>query len=149
MQIYLFATITMLHSLTTVVGLVVVQYRILDQMEMMKTVQMKNVMMNMVKMLMMNAMEMMRMLKLIDMHHSFELSTKFWRMNKGYMSLHKHHLVMYQITQMMRHWMSHPLLPITYHQHLNFNMLKTWIMLLQVVGLHGCSLLPVIRVENS
>ena len=44
---------------------------------MMKTVQMNNVMMNMVKMLMMNAMEMMRMLKLIDMHHSFELSTKF------------------------------------------------------------------------
>ena len=122
---------------------------ILDQMEMMKTVQMKNVMMNMVKMLMMNAMEMMGMLKLIDMHHSFELSTKFWRMNNGYMSLHKHHLVMYQITQMMRHWMRHPLLPTTYHQHLNFNMLKTWRMLLQVVGLHGCSLLPVIRVENS
>ena len=116
---------------------------------MMKTVQMKNVMMNMVKMLMMNAMEMMGMLKLINMHHSFELSTKFWKMNKGYMSLHKHYLVMYQITQMMRHWMSHPLLPITYHQHLNFNMLKTWIMLLQVVGLHGCSLLSIIRVENS
>ena len=53
------------------------------------------------------------------------------------MSLHKHHLVMYQITQMIRHWMSHPLLIITYHQHLNFNMLKTWIMLLQVVRLHG------------
>ena len=88
------------------------------------------------------------MLKLMDMHQSFELSTKFWRMNKGYMSLHKHHLVMYQITQMMRHWMSHPLLIIAYHQHLNFNMLKTWIMLLQVVGLHGCSILPVIRVEN-
>ena len=88
----------MLHSLTMVVGLVVVQYRILDQMEMMKTMQMKNVMMNVLKMLMMNAMEMMGMLKLIDMHHSFELSTKFWRMNKVYMSLHKHHLVMYQIT---------------------------------------------------
>ena len=53
--------------------------------------------------LMMNVMEMMGMLKLMDMHHSFELLTKFWRMNKGYMSLHKHHLVMYQITQMMRH----------------------------------------------
>ena len=88
----------MLHSLTMVVGLVVVQYRILDQMDMIKTVQMKNVMMNMVKMLTMNAMEMMGMLKLIDMHHSFELSTQFWRMNNGYMSLHKHHLVMYQIT---------------------------------------------------
>ena len=81
----------------------------------------------------------------VDGHSSsFRLSTKFWRMNKGYTSLHKHHLVMYQITQMMIHWMSQPLLIITYHQHLNFNMLKTWIMLLQVVGLHGCSILPVI-----
>ena len=53
----------MLHNLTTIVGLVVVQYRILDQMEIMKTVQMKNVMMNMLKMLMTNAMEMMGMLK--------------------------------------------------------------------------------------
>ena len=101
--IYLFVTITMLHNLTTVVGLVAVQYRILDQMEMMKTVQIKKVMMNTMKMLMMNVMEMMGMLKLIDMHHPFELLTKFWKMNKGYMSLHKHHLVMYQITQMMRH----------------------------------------------
>ena len=89
----------MLHSLTTVVGLVVVQYRILDQMAMMKIMQMKNLIMNMVKISMMNAMEMMMgMLKLIDRHHSFELSTKFWRMNRVYMSSHKHHLVMYQIT---------------------------------------------------
>ena len=63
----------MLHNLTTVVGQVAVQYRILDQMEMMKTVQMKKVMMNMMKMLMMNVMEMMGMLKLMDMHHPFEL----------------------------------------------------------------------------
>ena len=62
-----------MHNLTIVVGLVVVQYRILDQMEMMKTVQMKKVMMNMMKMLMMNVMEMMGMLKLMDMHHPFEL----------------------------------------------------------------------------
>ena len=88
----------MSHSLTTVVGLAVVQYQILDQMEMMKIMQMKNVMMNMVKMLMMKAMEMMGVLKLIDRHHSIELSTKFWRMNKVYTSPHKHHLVMYQIT---------------------------------------------------
>ena len=40
--------------------------------------------------------------------------------------------------------------PVHYHlpPHLNLNMLKTLIMLLQVVGLHGCSILPVIRVEN-
>ena len=44
---------------------------------MMKTMQMKKVMMNMMKMLMMNVMEMMGMLKLMDMHHPFELSTKF------------------------------------------------------------------------
>ena len=65
---------------------------------MMKTVQMKKVMMNMMKMLMMNVMEMMNMLTLMDMHPPFELLTKFWRMNKGYMSQHKHPLVMYQIT---------------------------------------------------
>ena len=63
----------MLHNLTTVVGLVAVQYRKLDQMEMRKTVQMKKVITNMMKMLMMNVMEMMGMLKLMDMHHSFEL----------------------------------------------------------------------------
>ena len=62
----------MLHNLTTVVGLVAVQYRILDQMEMMKTAPMKKVMMNMMKMLMMNVMKM-RMLKLMNMHHPFEL----------------------------------------------------------------------------
>ena len=79
---------------------------------------------------------------------SFRTFNQVWRMNKGCMSLHEHHLVMYQITKMMRHWMSHPLLIITYHQHLNFNMLKTWIMLLQVVRLHGCNILLVIRVDN-
>ena len=39
----------------------------------------------------------------VGMHHPSELLTKFWRMSKGYMSLRKHHLVMYQITQMLRH----------------------------------------------
>ena len=48
----------MLHNLTMVVGLLAVQYRIPDQMEMMKTAQMKKVMMNMMKTLMMNVMEM-------------------------------------------------------------------------------------------
>ena len=62
----------MLHNLTMVVGLVAVQYRIPDQMEMMKTAQMKKVMMNMMKTLIMNVMEM-QMLKLMDMYHPFEL----------------------------------------------------------------------------
>ena len=52
-------------------------------------------------------------------------STKFWRMSKGYMYLPMQHLVMYRITQMLRNQMSHPLFIITYHQHLNLNMLKT------------------------
>ena len=56
---------------------------------------------------------------------SFQVSTKFWRMSKGYMSLPMQHLVMYRITQMLRNQMSHPLFIITYHQHLNLNMLKT------------------------
>ena len=42
------------------------------------------------------------MFKLMDMYHPFILSTKFWRMSKGYMSLSMHHRVMYQITQMLR-----------------------------------------------
>ena len=109
----------MLHNLFKVMGLVPVQNRIQDKMEMMMTVPMKKVM---IKMLMRNVLEMMTMLTLMEMHPPFELLTKFWRMNKGYMSQHKHHLVMYQITQMMRHWMSHPLVIITYHQRLNFNM---------------------------
>ena len=88
----------MLHNLIKVVGLVPVQYRIQDKMEMMKTVLMKKVMMNMMKTLMMNVLEMMKMLTLMDIHSPFELLTKFWRINKGYISQHKHHLVMYQIT---------------------------------------------------
>ena len=63
--------------------------------------------------------------QMMDMYHSSRLSTKFWRMRKGYMSLCMQHLVMYQITQMLRNQMSHPLFIITYHQHLNLNMLKT------------------------
>ena len=63
------------------------------------------------------------------------------------MSLHKHHLVMLSNHPDDETLDEYPLLIITYHQHLNFNMLKTWIMLLQVVGLLGCSILPIIRVE--
>ena len=44
---------------------------------------------------------------------------------EGYMFLPIQHLVMYRITQMLRNQMSHPLFIITYHQHLNLNMLKT------------------------
>ena len=50
----------MLHNLTMVVGLVAVQYRILtdvEYMEIMKTVNMKKLMMNLMKMLMTNLME--------------------------------------------------------------------------------------------
>ena len=92
----------MLQNLIMVVGLIAVQYRILEFLEMMKTALMKKLMMNMMKMLMMNVMKM-RMFKLMDMYHPSELLTKFWRMSKGYMSLRKHHLVMYQIIQMLRH----------------------------------------------
>ena len=49
--------IIMLHNLPMVVGLVVVQYRILEYMEMMKTALMKKLMINLMKMLMMNLME--------------------------------------------------------------------------------------------
>ena len=91
---------------------------------MMKTALMKKLMMNMIKMLMMNLMETW-MFKLMDLYHHFRFSTKFWRMSKGYMSLPMQHLVMYRITQMLRNHMSHPLFIITYHQHLNLNMLKT------------------------
>ena len=80
----------MLHNLTTVVGLVAVQYRILEYMEMMKTALMKKLM----KMLMMNLMKT-RMFKLVDMYHHSRFSTKYWRMSKGYMSLPMQHLVMY------------------------------------------------------
>ena len=76
----------MLQNLTMVVGLVAVQYRILEYMEMMKTELMKKLMMNLTKMLMMNLMET-RMFKLMDMYHHFRFSTKFWRMSKRYMSL--------------------------------------------------------------
>ena len=48
------------------------------------------------------------MFKLMDVYHPSVLLTKFWRMRKGYMSLRMHHLVMYQITQMLRNSMSHP-----------------------------------------
>ena len=64
------------------------------------------------------------------------------------MSLPMQDLVMYQITQMLRNQMSHPLFIIIYHQHLNLNMLKAYVMLFQVVGLHECNILPVIGVEN-
>ena len=77
------------------------------------------------------------MFKLMGMYHHSILSTKFWRMSKGYMSLRMRHLMMYQITQMLRNMMSHPLVSITYHHHLNLNMLKTLVMLFQVIGLHG------------
>ena len=77
------------------------------------------------------------MFKLMNMYYPSILSTKFWRMSKGYMSLHIQHLVMYQITRMLRKHMSHPLFIITYHHHLNWNMLKTLVMLFQVIGLHG------------
>ena len=69
------------------------------------------------------------MCKLMDMYHPSRLSTKFWRMSKGYMSLHMQHLVMYQITQMLRNQMSHLLFIITYHHHLNLNMFKTLVKL--------------------
>ena len=49
--------IIMLKNLTVVVGLVVVQYWILEYMEMMKAVLMKKLMMNLMKMLMTNLME--------------------------------------------------------------------------------------------
>ena len=39
----------------------------------------------------------------VEVHGHASSFRTFWRMNKGYMSLHKHHLVMYQISQMMRH----------------------------------------------
>ena len=77
------------------------------------------------------------MFKLMDMYHPSILSTNFWRMSKGYMSLHMQHLVMYQITQMLRNQISHPLFIITYDHHLNLDMLKTLVMLFQVIGLHG------------
>ena len=62
----------MFHNLTMVVGLVAIQYRILDFLELMKTALMKKVMMNMMKMLMMTVMKM-RTLKLMDMHHPSKL----------------------------------------------------------------------------
>ena len=73
------------------------QYWILEYVEMMKTALMKKLMMNVMKMLMMNLMETL-MFKLMGMYHPSVLSTKFWRMSKGYMSLRMHHCVMYQIT---------------------------------------------------
>ena len=44
--------------------------------------------------------------------------------------------------------MSHNLFIITCHHHLNLNMLKTLVMLFQVIGLHGCNILSIIQVEN-
>ena len=88
------------------------------------------------------------MLKLMNMYHPSKLSTKFWRMGKGYMSLRMQHLVMYQIPRMLRNHMSHLLFIITYHHHLNLNMLKTLVMLFQVIGLHGCIILLDTQVEN-
>ena len=69
------------------------------------------------------------MCKLMDMYHPSRLSTKFWRMSKGNMSLLMHHLMMYQITQMLKNQMSHPLFIITYYHHLNLNMFKTLVIL--------------------
>ena len=86
------------------------------------------------------------MLKMIDMYHPSILSTKFWRMSKGYMSLRMQNLIMYQITYMLRNQMSHPLFIITYHHHLNLNL--TLVMLFQVIELHGGSILPDTQVEN-
>ena len=64
------------------------------------------------------------------------------------MSMRIQHLVLYQITQMLRNQMSHPLFIITYNHHLNLNMLKTLVMLFQVIGLHGSNILPDTQVEN-
>ena len=49
--------IIILQNLIMVVGLVAVQYQILECMEMMKTVLMKKLMINLMKMLMMNLIE--------------------------------------------------------------------------------------------
>ena len=87
----------MLQNLTIAVGLVAVQYRILEYMEMMKTVFMKKIMINPMKMLMMNLMETW-MFKLMDIYHPSRFSTKFWRMS----NLPMQHLVMYRITHMLR-----------------------------------------------
>ena len=77
------------------------------------------------------------MFKLMDMYYPSRLSTKFWKMSKRYMSLCMQNLVMYQITQILRNQMSHSLFIITYHHNLNLNMLKTLVVLFQVIGLHG------------
>ena len=64
------------------------------------------------------------------------------------MSLRMQHLMMYKITQVLRNQMSHPLFIVTYHHHLNLNMLKTLVMLFQVIRLHRCNILPNTHVEN-
>ena len=79
---------------------------------------------------------------------SFQTSTKFWKMGKGYISLPMQHLMMYRITQMLRNQMSHHLFNITCHHHLNLNMLKTLVILFQVIRLYGCNILPIIQVGN-
>ena len=56
---------------------------------------------------------------------SFHIFNQVLENEQGIMSLPMQHLVMYRITQMLRNQMSHPLFIITYHQHLNLNMLKT------------------------
>ena len=53
------------------------------------------------------------MFKMMNIFYPSILLTKFWGMRKGYMSLWMWHLVMYQITQMLRTQMSHPLFSIT------------------------------------
>ena len=74
------------------------------------------------------------MFKLMDIYHPSRLSTKFWRMSKGYMFLRMQHLVIYRITRMLRNQMNHHLFIITYHHHLNLNILKTLVKLFQVIG---------------
>ena len=48
----------------------------------------------------------------------------------------------------VKNQMSHPLFIITYHHHLNLNMLKTLVIIFQVIGLHGCIILLDTQVEN-
>ena len=43
--------------------------------------------------------------------------------------------------------MSHPLFIITYHHHPTLNMFKTLVMLFQMIGLHGCNILPYLSRE--
>ena len=56
-------------------------------MQIMKTANMTKLMLNLMKMLMMNIMEI-YMCKPMYMYHHSILSTKFWRMSKGYVFAH-------------------------------------------------------------